>query len=56
MNGMSLLLLFTLLQAHTYLANTYDDEHTPNDRHHFIQHVQDAFIIGVLCLVTDFCI
>ena len=53
-NGMSLLLLFIFLQAHPYLTNTYGDEHMPNDRHHFIQLDQDIFIIGVLCLVTDF--
>jgi len=39
-NGMSLL-LFTFLQAHMYLTNTYDDEHMPNDKHHFIQLDQD---------------
>lgn len=56
MNDTSLLLLFTLLQAHMYLTNTYDDEHMPNDRHHIIQLDQDFFIMGILCLITDFCI
>ena len=51
---MSLLLLFTFLQAYTYLTNTYDVEHMPSDRHHFTQLDQEFFVIAVLCLVTDF--
>jgi len=42
-NGTSLLLLFTFLQAHIYLTNTYDDKRMPNDRHHFNQLDQDFY-------------